>query len=396
MVTDSSGRHVSDLEANDFTLLIDGKPKPVSRVSYIADEPRPAGGALGREDVHRTIVFVVDELHTSPENLLNLRPVMQRFVNEQLGPGDLVSVMAIREGLGIYERFTNDRRQIEAGLDRLLRRTGQSDVPINQAVEHKLAPTMNAFFMETYHALTVAALSRAVEGLRDMPGRKAIVLFSDGIEFPDILTPKIGVATDPTFGERMVNRTLKLVDQANRSGVVFYTFDARGLLPDSPAGLQEMPNLLARATGGMFTKNTNGLSDALGKAMEDMTGYYLLAYQPSAGEFEELNKHSGNHRIQVKLNRPGLNVRSRQSFSFLKNAPEAKPSARADYLGRILSSPFDAGGIGLQLYPLYSASPAAKAGGGGRSCELSSPSTGTISAFSRQGTGAAARCWTSS
>ncbi len=205
---------------------------------------------------------------------------------------------AVREGLGIYERFTRDRRQIEAGLERLLRRAGQSDLLINQAVEHKLASAMNAFFMETYHALTVAALSRAVEGLRHMPGGKGSCCF-----------PMAWSSHPP--------------------------FDARGLLPESPAALQEMPNLLARATGGIFAKNTNGLSDAVGKAMEDMTGYYLLAYQPSAGEFEEVNKHSGNHRIQVKLNRPGLNVRSRQSFSFLKEAPEAEPSTREDYLRRI-------------------------------------------------------------
>ncbi len=365
VVTDSQGRHVPDLEPQDFVLRVDGKEKPVTYLSYVESESGDTAaphtsGKLRREDVRRTIVFVIDELHTAPANMVRLVPVVRQFVDEQVEPGDLVSVMAVRESMGIYEQFTSDKQKIQAGLDRLVSRLGQSTESINQASDHRLAPAMNSYFMELYHGMTMAALSRAVAGLRDMPGRKAIVLFSDGIEFPYFLRrPTMGISLDAGFLRRMTERTNRLVDLANSSGVVFYTFDSKGLIPMGPemaTNLQTLPRFLANETGGIFTTNTNGLSEALGKAMDDMTGYYLLGYQPTSEEFEEMRRRPRQHNIRVRVTRNGLRVRSRQGFALQERPPEETSLSREDYLREALFSPFDTGGVGLELSPAYSSS----------------------------------------
>jgi hypothetical protein len=114
--------------------------------------------------------------------------------------------------------------------------------------------------------------------------------------------------------------------------------------------LHEIPAFLARETGGLAITNANDIGRALGQALDEMTGYYLIAYQP-------VNRTDKEHRIQVKVNRPGLHVRSRKGYAGALEEAEAKPAAtRGEQLAQALFSPFAAGGIGVRLTPLYSAS----------------------------------------
>jgi VWFA-related protein len=375
--TDSDGRRVPDLRPEDFQLLVDGKEKNIAYFSFV-DAGRKSAAATAqvahtprREEVHRTVVFMIDEVHTSPENIGLLAPVVRRFADEQVSPGDLISVMATRSNMGIYERFTSDPRRIRAAMERLVRLVGQNYDRINHqdrpgSDRAGLIGAANAYFMETYHGVAMAALARAIEGLREMPGRKAIVLFSDGIEFPlSQLTPVLGQQTDPAYVKRMEERTRQIADLANRAGVVFYTFDAKGvsvasvleLDPRRRASLQTVPYFLAKETGGLFVHDTDSLSAALGKAMEDMTGYYLLGYSPAPEEIDGMRGDDRNRRIRVKVQRNGLNVRTRTSFGLLPGNAPAEPQTREDLMRRALFSPFAAGTIGMRLSPVYSASP---------------------------------------
>ena len=371
VVTDSGGHRVADLGRDDFQLLVDGKEKNVTRLSFVdtGKESAPGHpGALRREEVHRTLVFMIDEVHTSTDNLLGLRPVIQRFAGEQVAPGDLISVMSTRNNMGIYERFTSDPNRIRAALDRLVRLAGQNYNRINQQDRYDhdyagLIDTANAYMMEAHHGVSMGALERAIEGLRDMPGRKAIVWFSDGIEFPlSQLSAGIGLHVDPSHIERMEARTRQVADLANRNGVVIYTFDAKTLfLPDLDparrASLQNVPYLLAKETGGLFVHDTNALSDALGKAMDDMTGYYLLGYKPDAGEFDRKRVDNQNRRIQVKVRRAGLTVRTRTKVSVVPGDAPKESHSREELLRQALFSPFAAADIRVRLSPVYSAAP---------------------------------------
>jgi hypothetical protein len=259
-------------------------------------------------------------------------------------------------------------------MDRLTRLAGMNYDQINHqdrpgADRAGLVDAANAYFMETYHGLAMAALARAIEGLRNMPGRKAIVLFSDGIEFPlSQLSPKIGPHADPDYISRMEARTRQLTDLANRAGVVFYTFDTKGVLsagldPRRRASLQTVPYFLAKETGGLFVHDTNTLSDALGKAMEDMTGYYLLGYSPAEGEADRIGDEQ-NRRLRVKVRRSGLKVRARTTVGLSPATEASEPKTRESLMRNTLFSPFAAGEIRTLVIPVYSASPADPKTGG--------------------------------
>ena len=89
---------------------------------------------------------------------------------------------------------------------------------------------------------TLGALNFVIRGLKELPGRKAVVLFSDGIAIfnqnPD----------GQDRHERVLSALRHLIDQANRASVVIYSVDTRGLQPtgltaaDSTGGTPAAPN----------------------------------------------------------------------------------------------------------------------------------------------------------
>jgi hypothetical protein len=184
----------------------------------------------------------------------------------------------------------------------------------------------------------------AIQGLQNMPGRKAVVLFSKGFAAPPAL-----------------------VNLANRAGVVIYVIDPTGVPPFVCCARtvqvyvvpDDMPyRLLAKETGGLWIRNVPGkqMTEDLGKVLDDMSGYYLIGYQPDRSGFDPVKGRAGHHDIQVKVRRPGLTVRARNGFlGGPDSAAPAKPQPRTthEYLQEALASPFAAGNIRLRIDPLY-------------------------------------------
>ena len=160
----------------------------------------PAKPAIERElqnqDIHRSIVLMIDDsaAHSEPE-VLSVVSAGKQFIKDQMQPSDLVAVTASRGEMGIYQQFTNDKRQIIAALDHVAHRPGYgmwevdppdvfdektgSFVPMPLAVGepqygYRAAPPPNP----------IGHLAWAIQSLQNAPGRKAVVLFTDGLGAP--------------------------------------------------------------------------------------------------------------------------------------------------------------------------------------------------------------------
>ena len=205
---------------------------------------------------------------------------------------------------------------------------------------------------------TLGALGHILEGLRNLPGRKSLVLLSDSI---NVLTAE-GKST------RVLDGLRRVADQANRASVVLYTIDPRGVqhlgvtaatsLTESDPYLiansrkleyfegQSGLGFLAHETGGLFVASTNEVSGAIGRVMDDQKGYYLIGYRPPE---ETLDRSF--HKIEVRVKRPGLRVRSRSGFAGI---PDEEPDpAGTDRLLAALTSPFGANEVRLKLTGLF-------------------------------------------
>ena len=213
---------------------------------------------------------------------------------------------------------------------------------------------------------TLEAVNYIIHALRDLPGRKAVILFSDGITI-----------FGPGGNSRVMEQMQRLTDLANRAAVVIYTVDARGLqtlsitAADHPAmggaagqtvdallasrhrkffESQGGLDYLARQTGGFFVHDNNDLAGAIRRALDDLSGYYLIGYRPDDSSFAPEKGYRQFHKIQVKVKVRGLQVRSRTGYLGIPDE-ESRPVYRTSHeqlLARLVS-PFTSGDLTLRL-----------------------------------------------
>jgi VWFA-related protein len=394
VVTDSQGRHIVGLKPEDFKILEDGKPQKITHFSYVAgggvpggagivnpaprqvsartsEAIRPPARALRPEEVRRTMVLMADDLGLSSDDIPNVRKAMKSFVDGQMQAGDLVSIMTTSGGMGAMQQLTNDKRQLYAAIDGIRYVPGRTGLtwyePVNccsaaQKFQNEANARLKAMRNPAQVVDTFGAVAYAIQGLREMPGRKAIALFSHG--FPQ--------------------SAAGIVEQANRASVVIYTLDPRGLAPffltavddchgcnihwnngeeakrqAAYRGSQKSLDQMAQGTGGIFFRDNNDLSQGLAKALDDMSSYYLIGYQPQSADFDPVRGLPKFHKTDVKVLRAGLQVRSRDGFVGVPDPPAASEGtareSREDELRRSLLSPFQANGFPVHLSAFYSA-----------------------------------------
>ncbi|HEU4390759.1 MAG TPA: VWA domain-containing protein, partial [Blastocatellia bacterium] len=415
VVTDANGHPVTDLKREDFEVYEDGRKQSISNFSYISTLPAapsevaaPPRGPVDKTappatpvrvepgQVRRTVAFVVDDLSLSFQSMHFVRDTLTRFVNEQMQPGDLVAIIRTGAGMGALQQFTSDKRQLSAAIDRvrynMMGHGGitpfapiESSPATTQADEEAAAngddsstttgaPTIDTLRDQLFTVGTLGAVNFVVRSLRGLPGRKSIVLLSDGFS----------ITSDDEDNNRVLNELHALIDLANRSSVVVYSIDARGLQPlglsaadavgrmssdqlqtslqnrrdqlfNTQAGLE----YLAEETGGFFVGNTNDLTGGVRKVMDDQAGYYLIGYIPEEATFKATERGRQFHKLEVKVKRPGLHVRYRSGFYGIPEeevTPEVATTPQAKLLNA-LTSPFGSGGVHLRMTSLFGNDP---------------------------------------
>jgi VWFA-related protein len=373
VVTDDHDQPVAGLTRDDFAVFEDKHPQDVvnfeayagGRSSSVARNPEaaaPVSGGRVEGYRRRFVVFAIDDLHIDPGNLSAAKDAMRRFVEKQLFPEDQVAVVALSGALGLFQDFSDDPVLLRQAISRVtpqLPRTdwsgppqiseyqaelieggdpGALDMAVQEilrteppgadpvAAQRRAMRRARAIRTETSHLvrMTLETLRGVTRGLAELPGRKVIVLVSDG--FP----MGLGTANSQVFDVR------RITDAATRAGVVIYALDARGLVATPPLGnassrdvpsltapgvreamardseesLREGMNGLAEDTGGFLVYSTNDVGAGLDRILRDTETYYLLAYQPT-----NTREDGRFRRIEVRLpGRRGLQIRTRRGY----------------------------------------------------------------------------------
>jgi VWFA-related protein len=406
VVTDKQGRPVTDLRPEDFEVYANGRKQEVTNFSFITAEPGATPSAqptprprnadksapplpparLKPGQVRRTVALVVDDLGTSFESLASVRGALKKFVDEQMQPGDLVAIMRTSAGMGALQQFTGDKRVLYSAIERVrwypMGRAGLAAFAPMEPPGLSTSPNggfdstdpnadLEDFRDQIFTVGTLGAINFIIRGMGELPGRKSIILFSDGL---NILDP-----SDPTKRQRVIDGMRRLVDLANRAAVVVYAVDARGLpylgltaadntgtrspqqvrdqltqrsnsYRESQTGLA----VLADQTGGLFIHENNDLGGAVRRVLEDQRSYYLIGFRPDDSVFERVRGRLHFNSLQVRLKRPGLKVRTRSGFIGVTDS-EAKPvrRTRVEQLVGAITSPFASGDVPLQLTSLF-------------------------------------------
>ena len=250
IVTDKRGNQITDLKAEDIEVFQDGKPQTISNFAYISTEPAADAGNEGpankstsplpvsakRNNVRRIIALVVDDLGMSFETVAPARNALRNFVEQQMRPGDLVALLRTGGEVGALQQFTTDKRQLLASIQRLRwnwcsRRGIHSTQPLTQDVQSRrlespLVPPFAAINFCTQNLdVSIQSLRFIINGMRDLPGRKSMIILSDSL--PTAEANPLSNAT----GERrsVVGPLQRVAELAVRSSVVIYGVDTRGL-----------------------------------------------------------------------------------------------------------------------------------------------------------------------
>lgn len=410
-VTDKSGKIVTDLKPEDFEVYENGKKQSITNFSFISVDKsaektklqpvvKPDKNAipippvrLKAEQVRRTYALVVDDLGLNFGNIYWVRQSLKKFVNEQMQEGDLVAIIRTGAGIGAMQSFSSDKRQLLAAIEKIKwnpqGRGGTSTFsPIETTLKQDLDGTVSSdgsvksiagtdeerefqkqieeFRSENFSVGTLGALNYIIRGMRELPGRKAIILFSEGF-----------VLTSNNAPNRVLDSMRVLADIANRSSVVIYTIDPRGLQDVGFEGSDVVRDIfdaraitdietrrsnfldtqmslryLAYETGGVPYINQNNIDFGLRQAVNDQGSYYLLGYQPDDETFDP--KKAKFNKLKVKLTRTGLKIRYRSGFFGISDEKiQTAPTTPRQKLLNALTSPFGANDINLGVYPVF-------------------------------------------
>jgi len=420
-VTDSKGNPVKDIKPEEIEIYENGEKQKISNFSFIsgaaekpaepADKPEKNNlpvlptTTVRPEQVRRTIALVVDDLTLSFQSVYYVRSALKKFVDEQMQDGDLVAIIRTGAGIGALQQFTSDKRMLYAAIEKVRWNPagyGGTGVfaPVQASIEDSLNREENSDelsesqknrsdennddessqssdienFRESVFATgTLGAINYVVRGMQELPGRKSVMLFSDGF--------KLIAKTSDGFIEssRIMDSLTKLIDAANRASVVIYTMDARGLVTtgltaeDDLRGksaeqirqivsgrgaklfdTQDGLRYLAKQTGGISIINNNDLNGGIRRMLNDQS-YYLVGYEPDEEVFDPRKRRFNT--IEVKVKRKDVRVRYRSGFFGVSDDEIAKlPKSNLTPTQRImnaLTSPFANNELPLRLNAIF-------------------------------------------
>jgi VWFA-related protein len=384
-VVDKGGHFVDGLTRDQFALLVGGKPRPISffervtagsareaQLSMRADvappaaqPPAPAATLRGR-----TIVFFIDDMHLSPDSLHRTREMLRHFLDNEMSPRDSVAIASASGQVGFLQQYTRNREVLKAAIERLspipydvrgygtgstkmseylaldidtrksddkvlkvyveecMKQTQTFQLPPSALValratcETEVKNSARAILIQagTITQNMYASLDSLLRSSARAPGRKLAFFVSDGF-----------LMDAGPHGPGLRDKLDRLIDSAQRAGVVIYTIHAKGLVTSFPDASTKTPvderldiaqageveatqdalNGLAEDTGGRALRNTNYFDRWVGKVLDETSNYYLLAWRPEKDE-ETVPKFRG---VTIKIvNRPELTVRAPRGY----------------------------------------------------------------------------------
>ena len=378
IVKDKKGKYVADLKPEDFTVVENGVAQkieffdgPLSKTdtkSASTTAPGTTPTTPPTAAPRNYIALVLDSQTTDVTNLKQVREGMTKYIREQITDNDVVALLSVTNGLQMLQTFTQDKNELIAALENagvnaasknfeqkdiagninaqrqiLTEGAPNGDIQLNSpaAVKLMIAQTVLGQFIKLRTALSLqqsrpvlAALAAIAEGLRSIPGKKTVVLFSQGFVTPAVL-------------DWQVQST---IDIANRANVAIYIIDSAGLragapasgalVPSSPlAGVSGIVNQEQRIraaggetvfdnvrqegqnreydilyrmsgdTGGKFLKGNNDIGQGLERITEEIHARYTIAYRSTNQNFDGTFR-----KVKIEVRRPDAQVVSRSGY----------------------------------------------------------------------------------
>jgi VWFA-related protein len=252
VVTGKDGEPVEGLAADDFEILLEGKPRPVERFQH-ADE------------VPLTLGLAVDTSGSMWPLMIDTRQAASRFLVNTLIPGDRALLVAFSNRPRLVAGPTGDLQTLLQGFGRL---SAEGATALYDSI--------------------VFSLVQLQEAGEHGDGRRAVVLLTDGQDYGSRFRPR------------------RVIDDARAQGTPVYVVSLAGLYNER--GSVRKPDLEAIVghTGGRiyYIENVSELGEAYDQINRELRTQYVLAFATDR-PLTEAQLRS----VRVRMKRPGLEAR---------------------------------------------------------------------------------------
>ncbi|MCM3871469.1 MAG: VWA domain-containing protein [Pyrinomonadaceae bacterium] len=381
-------------KVESFRFVMQGAERPKPEVKRDKSQPgettapveEPATPTAPRRSTLAVTALVFDRLSQEARSLA--RKAGLAYAQESMAPGDFTGVFGIDQSLRTVQSFTDSSVLVKEAVERVTgtatstyasgAATMQTNADRSIVLDGRISSSMQAAsaagasgdsagasaegqaagqaaadqmllemqnqMLDHYERLerdqqgfaTINSLLAVISPMQNLPGRKTIILFSEGLKMPPAVQAKFPA----------------VINAANRANVSIYSIDAGGLRIESGTteAARELNSLaagrmqqqargneggvngpytralernedllrfdprsglgsLSDETGGFLIHDTNDLVAGLRRIDDDMHGYYLLTYVPQNKDYD------GRFRqISVKVTRPNTEVQSRKGY----------------------------------------------------------------------------------
>jgi len=334
-VLDDKRQPVRGLQVSDFTVLEDGKPRPLrsfravdvattstQAIASIAPVPAQEVATNRASDDTSRLIFILLDRSIPPERpMLVARQIADAAV-DAMASGDLAAIVTTSGA--VPQNLTSDRARLHktiAASDWSQRLSqAQLDDPIIGQILNMGDVMGDGRCM--CGLCVMDTIARIANNVRDVPRRKVMLFIGSNL---------IVQAGDPSCGKRVRDSREKLFDALGASGLTVHSIDPNGLAAVGPATRATVPNgverrdgrvlndqlmqerndfmaaqgnldVLPELTGGRTILNNNEPFRIVPDLLHESDAYYLLAFEPieSSGDIR--------HTIDVKVARKGVAV----------------------------------------------------------------------------------------
>ncbi len=349
-VRDKSGNFVQGLKPENFTILEDNRPqkvvsfdvenvdavpaadlaqaKPLAEsVPGSANPTAAAANTAAQFKDRRLIVLFFDLSAMEPDEIDHAVTSAEHYVDTQMAPADLVSIVSLGSSLLVNQDFTADRALLKKQLAQFSSGSGQGFEEGTTGTTEGTPDTGQSFTADDteYNIFNtdrrLEALRSVSEQLSHVQQKKSLIYFSSGMD-------RTGIENQ--------SELRAAVNAAVRSNLAIYTMDMRGLQALVAGGeaqnaslrgvsaysgqstinalnsnftTQETLVTLASDTGGRAFLDSNDFSKIFKGVQQDTSTYYLLGYHSTNSA-----RDGRYRRIVVKSNVPGVKIDYRRGY----------------------------------------------------------------------------------
>jgi VWFA-related protein len=380
MVKDGKGRYITDMKAEDFAIFENGVRQTVD----FFDPPLTVGKRQPNDAQEQSakasgippniMSLILDGGTTDLTNMKQVREGVIKYIRERIAETDTVAVFGVSTDLRVLQPFTQNKQKLIAAVENAWLLTGSNknleqahlaedidrtrsevagsgdiNLPASAAAaaqgpaaaQAMLASRALERFIKLRSQLSaqqarpmLAALAAICEAQRSIPGKKTLVVFSQGFIAPAILDWQVQ----------------SVIDIANRANVAIYIIDSAGLRTGGPSSNAPVPSAplsgvaatmstdsrmrasggedvfdnvrqegsnreydilyrISGDTGGELIKGTNDLAKGLDRIDQEIRSRYTLAYYSTDQNFD-----GGLRKIRVDVRRPDAHAVSRSGY----------------------------------------------------------------------------------